>query len=185
VRSWLGSSGGNPLPDGFSTMRRLVTWSVFLLVGGVAAVAIVAAIVNDDSPSHANVVGVKHTTDVSLCDSGQLELSIRASGFGAHVAALRLSGTEPCDVGELHIAATVVDRNGKRAPTTVEPPHEFTGQIHPGEELIATFDYTTGCRQKAPFSATVIAEGEVGSVRATAPVAFRRDPFTTSPCKAR
>ena len=164
-------------------MRRLVNWSVVLLVGGVAVVAIVAAIVNDDSPSRARAVGANSTTDtVSSCDSKQLELSIRASGFGAHVAALRLSGNEPCDVGELHVTATVVDQNGRRAPTKVAPPQEFTGQIHPGEELIASFDYATRCRQKAPFSATVIAEGEIGSVRATAPVAFRRDPFTSSPC---
>jgi hypothetical protein len=64
-------------------MRRLVTWSVVLLVGGVAAAAIVAAVVNDDSPSSAQAVGANSTTDVSLCDS-KLELSIRASGFGAH-----------------------------------------------------------------------------------------------------
>jgi hypothetical protein len=166
-------------------MRRIVTWAVVLLVGGVAVVAIVAAIVNDDSSFRRNVVGVKHTTDVSLCDSGQFELSIRASGFGAHVAALRLSGTDPCDVGELHVTAAVVDRKGQSVPTKVAPPQRFTGQIHPGEELIASFDYTMRCRQKGPFSATVIAEGEVGSLRATAPVAFRRDPFTTSPCKAR
>jgi hypothetical protein len=167
-------------------MRRLVNWSVVLLVGGVAVVAIVAAIVNDDSPSSARAVGANSTTDtVSLCDSKQLELSIRASGFGAHVAALRLSSTEPCDVGELQVTATVVDRNGQHAPSTVEPPKEFAGQIHPGQELIATFDYTTRCRQKGPFSATVIAEGEVGTLRSTASVAFRRDPFATSPCKTR
>jgi hypothetical protein len=132
-------------------MRRVATWSVFLLVGGVAVVAIVAPIVNDHSPSSAHAVGANSTTDVSLCDSKQLELSIRASGFGAHVAALRLSGTEPCNVGELQVTATVVDRNGQRAPTTVAPPREFAGQIHPGEDLIATFDYTTRCRQKAPL----------------------------------
>jgi hypothetical protein len=166
-------------------MRRLATWSVVVLVAAVAVAAIAAAIVNNDSSPSANVVNNKSTTDLSLCDSKQLELSIRASGFAAHVAALRLSGTEPCDAGELQVTATVVDRNGRRAPTTVAPPREFAGQIHPGEDLIATFDYTTRCRQKAPFSATVIAEGEVGSLRATAPVGFRRDPFKTSLCKAR
>ena len=165
-------------------MRRLATWLVFLLVAGVAGVAIVAAIVNDDSPPRALAVGINSTTDAPLCNSRQLELSIRASGFGVHVAALRLSSTEPCDVGELHVTARVVDRNGKDAPTTVAPPQAFRGEIHPRQELIATFDYTTPCRQKAPFSATVIAEGEVGSVRATAPVGFRRDPFTSPPCKA-
>ena len=165
-------------------MRRLVNWSVVLLVGGVAVVAIVAAVVNDDSPSSAHAVGANSTTDtVSLCDSKQLELSIRASGFGAHVAAPLQH--RACDVGELQVTATVVDRNGQHAPTTVAPPREFAGQIHPGQELIATFDYTTRCRQKGPLSATVIAEGEVGSLRATEPVGFRRDPFTTSPCKAR
>ena len=143
-----------------------------------------AAVVNDDSPSSAHAVGANSTTDVSLCDS-QLELSIRASGFGAHVAALRLSGTEPCDLGELHVSAWVVGRNGQPVRTEVAPPQQFAGQIHPGEELIASFDYTMRCRQKeqGPFSATVIAVGEVGSVRATSPVAFRRDPFKTSPCK--
>jgi hypothetical protein len=161
-------------------MRRLATWSIFLLVGAVAGVAIVAAIVNDDSPSSAHAVVSNSTTDVSLCDSKQLELSIRASGFGAHVAALRLSGSEPCDVGGLHVTATVVDRNGKHVPTTVAPPQKFTGQIHPGEELVATFDYSARCRQKAPFSATVVAEGEIGSVRTTARVAFRRDPKSSS-----
>jgi hypothetical protein len=163
-------------------MRRLLTWSIVLLVAVVAGVAIVAAIVNDDSPSNAQAVVTNSTTDVSLCDSKQLALSIRASGFGAHVAALRLSGTEPCDVGELQITATVVDRNGQSVPTKVEPPQKFTGKIQPGVELIASFDYSMRCRQKGPFSATVIAKGEVGSARATAPVAFRRDPFTTSPC---
>jgi hypothetical protein len=166
-------------------MRRLATWSVFLIVGGVAITAIVAAVVNDDSSSSSSGVGTKPTSDVSLCDSKQLELSIRASGFAGHVAALRDSGTEPCDVGELHVTATVVDRNGQRVPATVAPPQEFTGVIHPGEELVETFDYTMRCRQKeqGPFSATVIAVGEVGSVRATSPVAFRCDPFKTSPCK--
>jgi len=163
-------------------VRRVVTWSVFLLVGGIAAVAIAAAIVNGDS-SRATVDG--DTTEVSPCDSGQLELSIRASGFGAHIAALRLSGSEPCDVGDLPIRATVVDRNGRHSSTTVGPPQEFTGQIDPGEELVATFDYTTRCRQKGPFSATLIAEGEDGSLEATAPISFRRDPFTTPACKAR
>jgi hypothetical protein len=163
-------------------MRRLATWLVFLLVAGVAVVAIVAAIVNEDSPSSAHAVGASSTTDVSLCDSKELELSIRASGFGAHVAALRLSGTEPCDVGELHVTARVVDRNGQPVLTEVAPPQQFAGQIQPGEELIASFDYTMRCRQKGPFSATAVAEGEVGSVSATAPVAFRRDPFKSSSC---
>jgi hypothetical protein len=76
----------------------------------------------------------------------------------------------------------VVDRNGQRVTTTVAPPQEFTGEIHPGEELVETFDYRARCRQKAPFSATVVAQGEVGSVKATAPVAFRRDPFKQSSC---
>lgn len=162
----------------------MVTWAV-VLVGGLALVAIAAAIVNHDLASRAHAVGINSTTDLSLCDAKQLELSIRASGFGAHVAALRLSGTEPCDVGELHVTATVVGRNGQRVPTEVAPPQEFTGQIRPGEERIATFDYTMRCRQKGPFSAMVISAGEVGSVSVTAPVAFRRDPFKTSPCKAR
>jgi hypothetical protein len=166
-------------------MRRLATWSVFLLVGAVAVIAIVAAVVNNDSSSRSSGAGTKSTPDVSLCDSKQLELSIRASGFAGHVAALRASGTGPCDVGELHVTATVVDRNGQGVSTTVAPPQEFSGEIHPGEELVETFDYTMRCRQKekGPFSATVIAEGEIGSVRATSPVAFRRDPFETSPCK--
>ena len=164
-------------------MRRLATWSVFLLVGAIAIIAIVAAVVNNDSSSSSSGVGTNSTPDVSLCDVTQLELSIRASGFAGHVAALRDSGTEPCDVGELHVTATVVGRNGQRVPATVAPPQEFTGEIHPGEELIETFDYSVRCRQKGPFSATVIAEGEVGSVRATSPVAFHRDPFKTSPCK--
>jgi hypothetical protein len=144
----------------------------------------VAAVVNDDSPSSAHAVGANSTTDVSLCDS-QLELSIRASGFGAHVAALRLSGTEPCDLGELHVSAWVVGRNGQPVRTEVAPPQQFAGQIHPGEELIASFDYTMRCRQKGPFSATVVVGGPGSPVRATAPVAFRRDPFSRPPCKAR
>jgi len=166
-------------------MRRVATWFVLVLVVGVASAAIVAAIVNDEPPSSAHAVGSNSTTDVSLCDARQLELSISASGFAGYVAALRLSGAEPCNVGELHVTARVIDRNGKHAPTTVAPPQEFTGEIHPRQDLIATFDYTTPCRQKAPFLATVIAEGEVGSLRATEPVRFRRDPVTTSPCKAR
>jgi hypothetical protein len=165
-------------------MRRLATWSVVVLVAAVAVAAIAAAIVNNDSSPSANVVDNKSTTDLSLCDSKQLELSIWASGFAGYVVALRLSGAEPCNVGELHVTARVIDRNGKHAPTTVAPPQEFTGEIHPRQDLISTFDYTTPCRQKAPFSATVIAEGEVGSLRATEPVGFRRDPFTASPCKA-
>jgi len=165
-------------------MRRLITWVIVLLVGALAAVAIVAAIVNDDSPSAAHAVGSNSTTELSLCDSRQLELSIRATGFGAHVAALRLSGTEPCDVGELHVTVTVVGRNGERVPTEVAPPQKFIGPIHPEEELIATFDYTTRCRQRKPLSATVLAAGQIGSVTATAPATFRRDPFTTSPCSA-
>jgi hypothetical protein len=166
-------------------MRRLVTWSIVLLVAVVAGAAIVAAIVNDDSPSNAQAVVTNSTTDVSLCDSKQLALSIRASGFGAHVAALRLSGTEPCDVGELHVSAWVVGRNGQPVRTEVAPPQQFAGQINPGEELIASFDYTMRCRQKGPFSATVVVGGPGSPVRATAPVTFRRDPFTTSPCKGR
>ena len=166
-------------------MRRLVTWAVVFLVGGLAVVAIVAAIVNDDSASPVHAVGSPSTTELSLCDSRQLELSIRATGFGAHVAALRLSGNEPCDVGELHVTVTVVGRNGQRVPTEVAPPQKFTGPIHPTEELIATFDYTTRCRQRGPLSATALAVGEIGSVTATTPVAFRRDPFTTHHCKAR
>jgi hypothetical protein len=164
--------------------RRLATWSVLVLVGVLASVAIVAALVTDDSSSPSNVSHTESTADVSLCDWKDLELSIRASGFGAHVAALRLSSGQPCDVGELHVEATVVDRNGERVPTTVGPPRRFTGQIHPEEELIASFDYSARCRQRnsAPFSATVVAAGEIGSIRATAPVAFRRDPFKTSPC---
>jgi len=164
-------------------MRRLVTWAVVFLVGGLAVVAIAAAIVNNDSPSTAHAVG-SSSTELSLCDSRQLELSIRATGFGAHVAALRLSDTEPCDVGELHVTVTVVGRNGQRVPTEVAPPQKFTGPIHPTEELIATFDYTTRCRQRGPLSATALAVGEIGSVTATAPVTLRRDPFTTSPCSA-
>lgn len=164
-------------------MRRLATWLVLLIVGGVAITAIVAAVVNDESSSSSSGVGTKSTSDVSLCDSQQLELSIRASGFAGHVVALRDSGTEPCDVGELHVTATVVDRNGQRVPATVAPPQEFTGVIHPGEELVETFDYSARCRQKGPFSATVIAVGEVGSVRTTSPVAYRRDPFKANSCK--
>lgn len=157
---------------------------MLFLVGVVASVAIVAAIVNGDSPSSAQAIVSTSTTDASLCDANELELSVRASGFAGHVAALRLSGTEPCDVGELNVTAAVIDRDGKSVATTVPPPHEFSGQIDPGEELIASFDYSARCRQKGavPFSATVIAAGEIGSLRATAPVAFRRDPFTTSPC---
>lgn len=170
---------------GSSTMRRrLATWSVLVPVGVIAVVAVVAAIVNGASSSPANVAHTKSTVELSLCDSNQLRLSIRASGFGAHVAALRLSGTEPCDVGELQVTASVIDRNDERVPTTVAPPRKFAGQIHQGEELIATFDYSARCRQKdaAPFSATVVAEGEIGSVKASAPVAYRRDPFKTSAC---
>ena len=140
-----------------------------------------AAVVNDDSPSSAHAVGANSTTDLSVCDS-QLELSIRASGFGAHVAALRLSGTEPCDLGELHVSAWVVGRNGQPVRTEVAPPQQFAGQIHPGEELIASFDYTMRCRQKGPFSATVVVGGPGSPVRATAPVAFRRDPFKSPSC---
>ena len=143
--------------------------------------AIVAAVVNNDSPSSAHAVA--STTQASLCDSSELALSIRASGFAGHVAALRLSGTEPCDVGELRVSAWVVGRNGQNVPTKVGPPQEFAGVIHPGEELITSFDYSMHCRQKGPFSANVIAEGEVGSIRATAPVAFRRDPFTQPACQ--
>jgi hypothetical protein len=154
---------------------------VFLLVGGIAAVAILAALVEDDSASRASA-GATSSTEVSLCNPAQLDLSIRASGFAAHVAALRLSGSEPCDVGTLRITATVVDRNGDRAPTTVAPPRQLTGELHPGEELIATFDYTTRCRQRGPFSATVVAGGEIGTITAAAPVGVRRDPFTKSPC---
>lgn len=157
---------------------------MLLLVGLIAVVAIVAAIVNDDSSSQVNLGATRPTVDLSLCDSNGLELSIRASGFASHVAALRLPGTEPCDLGELQVTATVVNRNGERAQTTVAAPHKFSGVIHPGEELIATFDYTMRCRQKGqgPYSATVVAQGEIGSVRATSPVAFRRDPFTQSAC---
>jgi hypothetical protein len=163
-------------------MRRLATWAVVLLVVAVAVVAIVAAIVNNDSPSTASAGATTFTTQVSLCDSTQLELSIRASGFAAHVAALRLAATQPCNVGQLHVTASVLDRNGRSVTTTVAPPQEFTGQIHPGDEMIATFDYRAECRQQGPFSATVIAEGEIGSVTATAPVSFRRDPFKQSAC---
>lgn len=157
---------------------------MLLLVGLIAVVAIVAAIVNDDSSSQVNLGATRPTVDLSLCDSKGLELSVRASGFASHVAALRLPGTEPCDLGELQVTATVVNRNGERAQTTVAAPHKFSGVIHPGEELIATFDYTMRCRQKGqgPYSATVVAQGEIGSVRATSPVAFRRDPFTQSAC---
>jgi hypothetical protein len=163
-------------------MRRLATWAVVLLVVAVAVVAVVAAIVNNDSPSTASAGATTFTTQVSLCDSTQLELSIRASGFAAHVAALRLAATQPCNVGQLHVTASVLDRNGRSVTTTVAPPQEFTGQIHPGDEMIATFDYRAECRQQGPFSATVIAEGEIGSVTATAPVSFRRDPFKQSAC---
>jgi hypothetical protein len=165
-------------------MGGVATWSVLLLVGLIAVAAIAAAIVNDDSPSQVNLVATRPTADLSLCDSTQLELSIRASGFESHVAALRLSGTEPCDVGELHVTVTVADRRGERVPATVAPPEEFSGAIRPGQEFISTFEYRMRCRLKkqAPFSATVIAAGEIGSVTATAPVAFRRDPFTQSAC---
>ena len=152
------------------------------MVGGLALAAIVAALLNTDSPSRANAVATNSTTEASLCSSSQLELSIRASGFAGHVAALRLSDTEPCDVGQLQVTATVVGRNGQPVPTTVAQPQQFTGLIHPGEELVASFDYRMRCRQKRPFSATVIAAGEVGSIRASAPVAFRRDPFTQHGC---
>ena len=171
-----------PIVDNPKTIRRLATWAICLFVVAVAAVAVVAAIVNNDSPSTASAGATTFTTQVSLCDSKQLELSIRASGFAAHVAALRLAATKPCNVGQLHVTATVLDRNGRSVTTTVAPPHEFAGQIHPGAEMIATFDYRAECRQKAPFTATVIAEGEIGSVQATAPVAFRRDPFKQSAC---
>ena len=143
--------------------------------------AIVAAVVNDDSPSSAQAVSANSTTDVSLCDS-KLALSIRASGFGAHVAALRLSGAEPCDVGVLHVSAWVVGRNGQPVRTEVAPPQQFAGQINPGEELIASFDYTMRCRQKGPFLATVVLGGPGSPLRATAPVAFRRDPFKSPSC---
>ena len=165
-------------------MRRLATSAVVLLAVAVGVAAIVAAIVNDDSISHVNAAVTTSTNDVALCDSSQLGLSIRASGFAAHVAALRLSGTQPCDVGELRVTAAVVDRNGQSVKTKVYQPQQYSGQIHPGEELLQTFDYSMRCRQKGPFSATVIAAGEIGSIRATAPVAFRRDPFTSSPCQA-
>jgi hypothetical protein len=141
----------------------------------------VAALANDP-PSRGSAVGTEPATDVPLCDSSQLELSIRASGFGAHVAALRFTGAQPCDVGELHITATVAGRNRRRISTEVAPPQQFSGRIGPGDELIGTFDYTMGCREnlKGPFSAAITAEGEVGAIRATSPVAFRRDPFTAS-----
>jgi hypothetical protein len=80
-------------------MRGLATWAVFLLVGAVAVIAIVAAVVNNDSSSSSSGVGTNSTVDVSLCDSKQLELSIRASGFAAHVAGLRDSGTDPAMLG--------------------------------------------------------------------------------------
>jgi len=157
---------------------------VLLLVGLIAVFALVAAIRNDDSPSQVNLGATGPTADLSLCDSTDLELSIRASGFASHGAALRLSGAEPCDVGKLQVTATVVDRNGGRVPATVASPGEFSGEIRPDQELISTFEYRMRCRLKelGPFSATVIAAGEVGSVTATALVAFRRDPFTQSAC---
>jgi hypothetical protein len=165
-------------------MRRVATWSVVVFVLALTVVGIVAAFVNGDSSSPLNVARTESTEDVSLCDATELELSIRASGFGAHVAALRLSSAEPCSVGELQVTATVVDRRGEGVPTTVERPRKFIGQINPEEELIATFDYSARCRQRnaAPFLATVVAAGEIGSVRATGNVSFRRDPFKTSPC---
>ena len=165
-------------------MRRLATWAVVLLTVAIGGVAIVAAIVNDDSISHVDAAITPSPDDVALCDSSQLRLSIRASGFAAYVAALRLSGTQPCDVGEFRLTAAVVDGKGQPVKTKVHEPQQYSGQIHPGEELIQTFDYSMRCRQKGPFPATVIAAGEIGSIRATAPVAFRRDPFTTSPCAA-
>jgi hypothetical protein len=147
----------------------------------------VAAVVNDDSPS-SSTTNVSEAMESgwakvgSLCGSKQLKLSIRASGFGAHVAALRLSGTEPCDVGKLHVSAWVVGRNGQPVLTKVAPPQQFAGQINPGEELIAGFDYTMPCRQRGPFSATVVVGGRDSPVRATAPVAFRRDPLKSRSC---
>jgi hypothetical protein len=39
--------------------------------------------------------------------------------------------------------------------------------------MIATFHYDARCGQKPPLAATVVAEGEIGSIRATTPVAFR------------
>jgi hypothetical protein len=142
----------------------------------------VAAIVNDDSSSEANVAGTRSAAEPSLCDSRQLQFSIWRRDLGP--VSPRFASPALSSVGQLHVTAAVVGQNGQRVPTEVAPPQEFTRQIHPGEELIASFDYTMRCQQKGPFSATVIAAGEVGSVRETAPVTFRRDPFTTPLCKA-
>jgi hypothetical protein len=47
-------------------MRRIATWSVLVFVVVVTGVAIVAAIVNDDSPSGAHAVGSNSATDMSF-----------------------------------------------------------------------------------------------------------------------
>jgi len=64
----------------------------------------------------------------------------------------RLSGAEPCDLGVLHVSAWVVGRNGQPVRTEVAPPQQFAGQINPGEELIASFDYDAMSAEGALFS---------------------------------
>ncbi len=152
--------------------RRLTTWAVAAGVCAIAVVAIIAAVKNRGSSPRAHAAPASMTA-TPLCDLRRLSLSIRASGFFVHVAALRLRGTPPCDVGHLTVTATVVDRRGDRVPTSVAPPGQYAGQIHPDEEMIATFRYDPRCGQKPPLAATVVAQGEIGSIRATAPVPFR------------
>jgi hypothetical protein len=152
--------------------RRLTTWAVVAGVCVIALVAILAAIRNGGSKPRAAQAAAASTA-TPLCDSRRLSLSIRPSGFFVHVAALRLRGGPPCDVGQLTVTARVVDRRGGRVPSSVTPPGRFAGQIHAHEEMIATFSYDPRCGQKPPLAATVVAQGEIGSIRATSPVAFR------------
>jgi hypothetical protein len=152
--------------------RRLTTWAVTAGVCAIALAAILATIKNGGSSPRAQAAAAS-TTATPLCDLRRLSLSIRPSGFLVHVAALRLRGGPPCDVGHLTVTATVVDRRGGRVPSSVAPPGQYTGQMHPDAEMIATFRYDPRCDQKPPLAATVVAQGEIGSIRTTAPVAFR------------
>jgi hypothetical protein len=152
--------------------RRLTTWAVAAGVCAIALVAIIAALKNGGSSPRARAAATPKTA-TRLCDLRRLSLSIRSSGFLVHIASLRLRGSPPCDVGHLTVTATVVDRKGGRVPSSVASPGQYTGQIQPDEEMIATFRYDPRCGQKPPLAATVVAQGEIGSIRATAPVAFR------------
>jgi hypothetical protein len=142
-----------------SVVRRLPTWLLIALVGGVALAATVdALLLNDSDGSAPEATGVRDpsagaeatTRTLPRCERSQLRLVIEILK-GIPTAALQHVRGGLCETENLPISITIPGGRGR----VLGPSGAFSGSWSPNSQHIAQFRYSPACNERGPFLAVV------------------------------